>query len=155
MGGSEVSQDFILHPDATRVRVLENLQRFLASLPSDKPWKVNISRHVKRRSDAQNAMLWAMYAPIANVMGFDKDDIHQWFCGKFFGWKDVKVPRTPRNQGGVISVPVRTTTRDEDGRHNVIDKATFSQFVDMVERTAAQAGVYADRAFHDERREAA
>ena len=54
-----------------------------------KPWR-------KSRSNDQNALLWAMYAPIAEHMGFDRDDLHEWFCGKFFGWKDVRVPRSPR-----------------------------------------------------------
>jgi hypothetical protein len=91
-------------------------------------------------------MLWAMYEPIAEAMGFDRDDLHEWFCGKFWGWKDVKVPRTPRSPEGYVSVPVRTTTRDEQGKRNVIDATTFSEFVDLVDRTAAQAGVFVERA---------
>ena len=102
---------------------------------SSKPWK-------KTRSDSQNALLWAMYGPIADAMGFDRDDLHEWFCGKFWGWKDVKVPRTPRSPEGFVSVPVRTTTRNEEGKRNVIDAKTFSEFVDMVDRTAAKAGVF-------------
>jgi hypothetical protein len=107
-------------------------------LPLDveaKPWK-------KSRSNEQNALLWAMYTPIAEAMGFDRDDLHEWFCGKMWGWKDVRVPRTPRNPEGLASVPVRSTTRDENGKRNVIDKTTFTKFVDMVERVAAQAGVF-------------
>lgn len=107
-------------------------------LPLDveaKPWR-------KSRSNEQNALLWAMYAPIAEHMGYDRDDIHEWMCGRFFGWKDIKVPKTPRNPEGLASVPVRSTTRDEGGKRNVIDKATFAKFVDMVDRVAAQAGVF-------------
>jgi hypothetical protein len=63
-------------------------------------------------------------------------------CGRFWGWKDIKVPKTPRNPEGLASVPVRSTTRDEDGKRNVIDKETFAKFVDMVDRVAAQAGVF-------------
>lgn len=110
-------------------------------LPLDiecKPWK-------KSRSNDQNAMLWAMYAPIAEHMGYDPEDIHEWMCGRMWGWKDVPVPKTPRNPEGQASVPIRTTTRDENGKRNVIDKATFSKFVDMVDRIAAQAGVYVPR----------
>ena len=100
-----------------------------------KPWR-------KSRSNDQNALLWAMYAPIAEHMGFDRDDLHEWFCGKFFGWKDVRVPRSPRNPDGFASVPVRTTTRNADGRREVLDAKTFGLFVDMVDRIAAQAGIY-------------
>ena len=100
-----------------------------------KPWR-------KSRSNDQNSLLWAMYAPIAEHMGFDRDDLHEWFCGKFFGWKDVRVPRSPRNPDGFASVPVRTTTRNADGKRDVIDAKTFGLFVDMVDRIAAQAGIY-------------
>lgn len=107
-------------------------------LPLDveaKPWR-------KSRSNEQNALLWAMYGPLADHMGYDRDDIHEWMCGRFFGWRDIKVPKTPRNPEGLASMPVRSTTRDENGKRNVIDKTTFTKFVDMVERVAAQAGVF-------------
>lgn len=107
-------------------------------LPLDvdaKPWRGS-------RSNEQNALLWAMYGPLADHMGYDRDDIHEWMCGRFFGWKDIKVPKTPRNPEGLASVPVRSTTRDENGKRNVIDKQTFARFVDMVDRVAAQAGVF-------------
>lgn len=100
-----------------------------------KPWH-------KTRSIDQNAMLWAMYEPLAEHMGYDREDVHEWFCGRFFGWKDIRVPKTPRNPEGLASVPVRSTTRDEHGKRSVIDSATFSRFVDMVDRVAAQAGVF-------------
>lgn len=100
-----------------------------------KPWH-------KTRSNEQNAMLWAMYTPLAEHMGYDPEDIHEWMCGRMWGWKDVKVPKTPRNPEGLASVPIRSTTRDENGKRDVIDTATFSKFVDMVDRVAAQAGVF-------------
>ena len=100
-----------------------------------KPWR-------KSRSNDQNALLWAMYAPIAEHMGYDREDIHEWMCGRFWGWKDIKVPKTPRNPEGLASVPVRTTTRNADGKRDVIDAKTFGLFVDMVDRIAAQAGIY-------------
>ena len=107
-------------------------------LPIDvecKPWR-------KSRTNEQNALLWAMYAPIAEHMGYDRNDVHEWMCGHFWGWKDIAVPKTPRNPDGLASVPVRSTTRDEHGKRNVIDRATFAKFVDMVDRVAAQAGVF-------------
>lgn len=113
---------------------------FVAAQPL--PLEVECKPYRKSRSNDQNALLWAMYGPIADAMGFDRDDLHEWFCGKMWGWKDVKVPRSPRNPDGFASVPVRTTTRNEDGKRNVIDAKTFSEFVDMVDRTAAKAGVF-------------
>lgn len=100
-----------------------------------KPWR-------KSRSNDQNALLWAMYAPIAEHMGYDAEDVHEWMCGRFWGWTDVKVPKTPRNPEGLASVPIRSTTRNADGKRDVIDAKTFGLFVDMVDRIAAQAGIY-------------
>lgn len=100
-----------------------------------KPWR-------KSRSNDQNALLWAMYAPIAEHMGYDAEDVHEWMCGRMWGWKDVKVPKTPRNPEGLASVPIRSTTRNADGKRDVIDAKTFGLFVDMVDRIAAQAGIY-------------
>jgi hypothetical protein len=128
-----------LSTDAERTRWLA----FVAAQPL--PLSVECRRWRKSRSNDQNAMLWAMYEPIAEHMGYDRDDIHEWFCGRFFGWKDIKVPKTPRNPEGLTSVPVRSTTRDENGKRSVIDTTTFSRFVDMVDRVAAQAGVYVPR----------
>lgn len=109
------------------------------------PLSVECKPYRKSRSNDQNAMLWAMYAPIAEHMGYDPESIHEWMCGRMWGWKDVTVPKTPRNPEGLASVPVRTTTRNADGKRDVIDPQTFSKFVDMVDRIAAQAGVFVPR----------
>ena len=106
------------------------------------PLDVECKPYRRTRSNEQNALLWAMYAPLAAHMGYDAEDVHEWMCGRMWGWKDITVPKTPRNPEGLASVPVRTTTRDEDGKRSVIDKATFADFVSMVDRIAAQAGVF-------------
>lgn len=125
-----------LSTDSERTRWVAFVQAQALPLEVEcKPWR-------KSRSNEQNALLWAMYEPIAAHMGYDRDDIHEWMCGRFFGWKDIKVPKTPRNPEGLASVPVRTTTRNEDGKRNVLDGPTFARFVDMVDRVAAQAGVF-------------
>lgn len=121
---------------------LERAYLFALDLLKQGPVDWECKRWRKSRSNEQNALLWAMYKPLAEHMGYDAEDVHEWMCGRMWGWKDIKVPKTPRNPEGLASVPVRTTTRNEDGKRNVIDKATFAQFVDMVDRIAAQAGVF-------------
>ena len=133
-----MSQDFILHPDATRLRVLENLQRFLASLPADKTWRVNISRHVKRRSDQQNRYLNGVaYKMLSDATGYERDDISEYLCGQYFGWKDKRVPGRK-----IVQIPVRTTTVGDDGRRSVLTSAEFSDYVEFVQRFGAEHGVY-------------
>jgi hypothetical protein len=111
----------------------------LANGPIDwecKPWKAT-------RSNEQNALLFGcMYPPIAEAMGYDVADIHEFACGTFFGWVDAKRPKTPRNPEGLESRPFRTTTRDENGRRSVMSKADFTKFIETVERIAAKAGVF-------------
>lgn len=128
-----------LATDAQRDRWIE----FVRAQPL--PLKVECGPWKSTRSSEQNALLWAMYEPIAEHMGYDREDIHEWMCGRFWGWKDVKVPKTPRNPEGLVSVPVRTTTRNEEGKRDVLDAKEFSRFVEMVERIAAQAGVFVMR----------
>lgn len=127
----------------TKIATQQQLERFIAFLLEQKlPLSVECKPWKRTRTNDQNAMLWAMYAPLAEHMGYDAEDIHEWMCGRMWGWKDVKVPKTPRNPEGLASVPVRTTTRDENGKRSVLTTSEFSKFVDMVDRIAAQAGVF-------------
>jgi hypothetical protein len=103
---------------------------------SCKPWK-------RSRSNEQNALLFAgYYPPIAEHMGYSVEDIHEFMCGTHFGWVDKKVPKTPRNPEGIVSVPFRTTTRDHNGKRDVLKVEEFNKFLGTVERMAAQAGVF-------------
>lgn len=108
-------------------------------LPIDadaKPWK-------DPRTSAQNAYLFGVcYPPIAQAKGYTVDEIHEWMCGTHFGWVDKPCPKTPRNPEGQESRPFRTTTRDENGKRDVLKKGPFSDFVDCVHRIAALAGVF-------------
>jgi len=126
-----------LATESDRARYIAFLQA--QALPLDVscgPWKPT-------RSNEQNALLFGVvYPPIAEAMGYDVADIHEFMCGTHFGWVDVKVPKTPRNPEGVESRPFRTTTRDEHGKRNVLKKDQFSKFIDTVERVAAKAGVF-------------
>jgi hypothetical protein len=100
------------------------------------PWKAT-------RSNEQNALLFGVvYPPIAEAMGYEVADIHEYMLGAHFGWVDKKVPKTPRNSEGIESRPFRTTTTDENGKRNVLKKDEFSKFLATVERIAAKAGVF-------------
>lgn len=118
-----------------RWAVLVKARGFPQSVSAD-PWKPT-------RSNEQNAYLFgACYPPLAQVKGYTVDEIHEWMCGTHFGWVDKPCPKTPRNPEGVESVPFRTTTRNEEGKRDVLKTAEFSAFVDTVQRIAAHAGVF-------------
>lgn len=112
------------------------------------PLEVECKRWRKSRSKEQNDLLFGvLYPPIADAMGYPVDGdngIHAFMCGTFFGWVDVKVPKTPRNPDGVASEPRRSTTRVgwNKGKRDVVDKETFTRFVNMVDEIAAKAGVF-------------
>lgn len=107
------------------------------------PLDVSAKPYKATRSNEQNAYLFGVcYPPIAQAMGYSVEDIHEYMCGRHFGWKDARIPKTPHNPDGLASVPIRSTTRDEDGKRGVLNKAEFSAFVDTVQRIAAQAGVF-------------
>lgn len=129
-----------LSTEAERGRWLAFVQA--QSLPLEvecKPWK-------RARTNEQNALLFGViYPPIAEAMGYPVDGdngIHAFMCGTHFGWVDKAVPKSPRNPEGIASFPFRTTTRDENGKRNVLSTVEFSKFLDTVDRIAAKAGIF-------------
>lgn len=107
------------------------------------PLSVEVSAWKSSRSSEQNNYLFGVcYPMLADAKGYDVADIHEWMCGQHFGWVDKTVPKTEWNPEGVAKVPRRTTTRDENGKRDVLKAGPFSDFVAMVQRVGAQAGVF-------------
>lgn len=134
------------------------LTRWVAFLHTLKlPLEVSAKAWKKERTHPQNAYLFGVcYPAIAEQMGYTVDDLHEWVCGTFFGWVDRKCPKTPRNPEGVESVPFRTTTRDENGKRNVMDAKAFGELLEtVVFRAAAQCGAYIPEPYETEQRRAA
>ncbi len=103
---------------------------------SCEPWKAT-------RSNEQNALLFGgVYPPIAEAMGYEVADIHEYMLGCHFGWVEVKVPKKPTSPEGIETRPFRTTTTNEHGKRDVLKADEFSRFLDTVERIAAKAGVF-------------
>jgi hypothetical protein len=138
---------FVLRPDANARDRMAAAWRFACQfLEVGKAVRVTVREAKPTRTLEQNALLFGgIYPPIAEAMGYTVEDVHEYMLGRHFGWVDRKVPKTPRNPEGVESVPFRTTTRDENGKRDVLKKDQFSKFLDTVERIAAQAGVFVSR----------
>jgi hypothetical protein len=124
--------------DVERSRAIGRVVEALEELPHGQVWRVSIEEHRRARSHPQNAYYWGVVIKaISDATGFESEECHEYMCGTVFGWKDKRVPKTPRNPQGFESVPVRTTTTDADGRRSVLGAIQFSEFVEAVRRFAA------------------
>lgn len=132
-----MSQKFFLTNDTNRSQVAINCLRFIQSLDEGKQWKVEITQYRRSRSNDQNAALFGVaYPPLIEYTGYTKDEIHEWMCCDFFGTREYEINGVPHSR------PMRTTTRDETGKINVLDWLTFSQFYANVQRVGSEAGVH-------------
>lgn len=132
-------ETFILHAnDSGRATVAANLHRFLDRLPSDKSWRVEVKPFTKSRSNEQCRYLnGVVYATIGAALGFDRDDISEYLCGSYFGWREKPLPG-----GRCTHVPNRTTTTDADGKRSVLSVKEFADYVEFCQRFAAEHGIY-------------
>lgn len=110
-------------------------------LPLDvscEPWR-------EPRTLPQNAYLWkAVYEPLVERLGFTAEDWHEHWCGEFFGWLHSVKP-----SGESVSVPKRTTTRNEHGKRDVLKGKAFADFVTFVEAECAKRGVFVAEQWSD------
>ncbi|WDS36222.1 hypothetical protein [Pseudoxanthomonas sp.] len=136
----------------TAIRNEVELQRYVAYLRQQAlPLEVSSGPLKSGRTSQQNRYLFGVcYPPIAEAMGYDVDDVHEYMLGRHFGWVDKPVPKTPRNPDGIESKPFRTTTTDENGKRKLLPKADFAKFVDTVHRIASHAGVFIAEAWIEE-----
>ena len=131
-------QRFILHADANRATVLANAIAFLQRLPSSKSWRVEVAQYMKSRSSAQCRYLNGVaYKLIGDALGFDRDDISEYLCGQYFGWRTKPLPGGRSEQ-----VPIRTTTTDADGKRSVLSVKEFAEYVEFCQRFGAEHGIF-------------
>ena len=110
---------------------------FIDRLPTDKPWLIDITKLVKKRTNPQNRMLWGLaYKVMAKESGYAPEAIHDLMCGEFFGWKVCDMFGRKKKE------PSRTTTHDESGKRDVIDTETLSEFYLSIQVFAAENGIY-------------
>lgn len=115
---------------------------FLADLSTEKTWEVIVRPFRRKRSNDQNAYERGVCCVmLANAVGYDPDDVHEFLCGTYFGWRQVKCPKTPSNPAGVRDVPIRTTTTNPEGEREVLNKQDYWDFVEFIQRFGAERGV--------------
>lgn len=130
--------EFIL-PKGSRERALPLAHTVLAGLDELVAWRVTIEPVKDERTVSQNAYLFGVCYPLmSEYSGYEKAELHEYLLGEFYGWVDKRVPKKPSNPTGKESIPRRTTTKNEKGKRDVLDKKPFGEFVDFVQRFAAE-----------------
>lgn len=124
-----MTERYILSPGPDRERIAANLHAFIDRLPKNKAFAVEVKAHSPKRSDPQNRYLWGVaYAALAKALpGWDAEDIHEYMLGEHFGWERAEL------LGRVKLRPIRRSSK--------LDKKEFAEFVDFIQRKAAEHGV--------------
>jgi hypothetical protein len=125
---------FLNRGDRSRARVLGNVLAVIQSLPDSKSWRIDIKVSRPERTLQQNKTAFGLaYKRIMEAVGLEgekeKNQLHTNFCGDFFGW--VHKPLVGR-------VPIRTTTKNEAGEDDVLDRYEMGRFYDFIVRRAAE-----------------
>ena len=112
-----------------RTKALPSLFKFLENL-GDGRWKVTVEKFTATRSMSQNAYLWGIcYAELQkHLPGWDREDIHEYMLGEWSGWEQITGLGTTRSK------PLR--------RSSGLSVSEFSDFVDFIQRKAAEHGVH-------------
>lgn len=93
--------------------------------------EVVIRRHKKRRSGDANSFYWAcVVEPLANFIGYTKDEMHEELLGIYFGWE------TREFKGHKREYPRRTTTTPD-----TLETMEFKGLIETGQRIAAELGV--------------
>lgn len=120
------------------LRNFATLMRFLSAVPLTEEFQVTIGPIKKERTDPQNKALWGCaYEHLRKATGNDKEDLHEYFCGEYFGWEIREV------MGMKKKYPKRTTTTGYDGKRDVITTLQLSDFYQFIQvRSAETVGVF-------------
>lgn len=130
---------FPVLPPKDRAAKIAEVARLLERAYPGQPVRVRVEIARPDRTPKQNRYLWAVpYRMLKEVTGYTEDELHEWFCGQHFGWADKAVPKTPRNPSGVVSVPVRTTTRNAQGQPELCSAEDMSAMWALAQRIGAE-----------------
>ena len=118
---------------------IESLGRLLEAFLPGRELTVTIEEAKAERSDLQRRSLFGCaYKALMAQMGLagesEKNDLHEFMCGEFWGWREKNI------MGQIHRYPIRTTTRGEDGKRDVISTRDQLDFYAWIQRRAAENG---------------
>jgi hypothetical protein len=121
----------------------QKLATFLSGLDPSRAWELIVRPFKSARSNKQNRYERGVACVLlSKAVGYEPDEIHDYLCGTYWGWKQEACPKTPTNPRGIKDVPIRTTTVNANGEREVLNKQDFADFVAFIQRFGAQHGVY-------------
>lgn len=130
-------------PKECRTVRAQKIATFLGNLDPDRAWEILVRPFKRTRTNQQNRYERGVCCVLlAKAIGYEPDEIHEYLCGEFWGWKTVACPKTPNNPDGVKDIPVRTTTRNAGGERDVLSKQDYWDFVAFMQRFGAEHGVF-------------
>lgn len=126
-------------PETRRSVRIQRIAARLADVPLDEVWQLILQPFRHQRTNQQNRYLRGVCTKmLSEHLGYEEQEMHDLLCGLHFGWVEKKVPPTPNNPRGVKDIPARTTTANEDGEREVLDKRDFWDYVEFVQRFGAE-----------------
>lgn len=126
-----------------RDRQVQAVTKFLMGFLPGRPVRVQVEEARDDRTPRQNRYLFGVpYKMLAEVTGYEREELHEFFCGRLWGWTDRRGPKTPMNPTGLYSVPVRTTTRNAKGERDLCSREELTALWEDAQRVGAQIGVF-------------
>jgi hypothetical protein len=135
-------QDFTLPRAMRRDGMIQRIAAFLARLPEDKAWRISVEQAKSTRSNQQNRYLHGVaYKRLSDATGYELEEIRDFMLGKYFGEREIRVPRSTNYPRGIKMVPRRTTTTNEAGARDVLAWDAFAEYVAFIQRFGAEHGI--------------
>lgn len=136
-----MSERYILEPAvnppavAARSRVESNMLAFIARLPKNKCYSIEVCEYKKPRTNKQNSALYGLAEKkLMEFMGergeAARKRIHEDLCCAYFGEVKTLTGRKPK----------RTTTKDEHGVDAPLNTQEMADFFDWIQQMAAELG---------------
>ncbi len=120
----------------------KKIMTFLAGLDPKRPWEIIVRPFKRSRSNQQNRYERGVACKLlSEATGYEIDEVHEYLVGTYFGWRQIRCPKTPSNPRGLRDVPIRTTTTNDLGQRDVLSKSDYSDFIAFVQRFGAKHGV--------------
>ncbi len=125
-------QHYSLGSNADRSKIVGLLVTAITSLDLSTPWEVVIRPVKLKHSPKQLRTLWWAIGLLHKETGNDKDDLHDYWCGEFFGWVRTEV------MGRIKLKPARTFMHNEEGVKDPMHLDQAVEMFDLMQRRSAQ-----------------